>query len=349
MISLQQSQQCSSFQVLNEDEQPEDSISGLSWGTGSQSQSFACCAWDSTVRLYDVITDGTPQVKQKTCVNVEYPCVSVSLASDSGKILAGSIDGSVLQIDTQNGAITSFPIHTDAVKDVYWLEREGIILSVSYDKTLSARDPREQSGNIARLEAKVLCSCLSLDYLVMGMSNSKVKIGKIRDILAGPSTSFCTSDSPFEVDEQITSVALGEHDLTRFKVGIGSSFGNINVSLYESRTYGEVPLRSQGTFRAHKSYIPPSVLNVAVHSVQALGFLPTGENSLYSMGAEGAGYIWNHQSKKKLQGLGNHGIPITKAQLRPDGQYIAYGIGYDWSQGIEGAQKYKTKLFVKRL
>jgi len=346
------------FTVLNDDEQPKDSISAFSWGRGSQNRSFVCSAWDSTIRLYDITTEGTTQVKQKACFQTDDPCVSVSFCLDTGTILAGCINNSILQVDPESRAITTIGSHSDAVKDVYWCQDQGLVLSLSYDKTLKVWDPRTQSPvQDLDIGQKIICSTFNFGYLVMGLGDSKIMIGKLAHILAENRNlmpgmqmgRFCTSPSPFEGDEQLTSLALGQQGFSTFKIAAGSDYGNVNISLYETLTYGNVPFRSQTTFRPHKTTVPRSTLNMTVRPVQAVDFFPHREDLIYTMGAEGAGYAWNYQNKRKIYTMMNAGIPVTKAQMSFDGRFIAYSLGYDWSQGIEGSEKYKTKLYVHQV
>ncbi len=50
--------------------------------------------------------------------------------------------------------------------------------------------------------------------------------------------------------------------------------------------------------------------------------------------------------RTRLSGFSTGGVPVTEAKWSPDAMYVAYGVGYDWSKGIEGAKSYKTELRV---
>jgi hypothetical protein len=43
--------------------------------------------------------------------------------------------------------------------------------------------------------------------------------------------------------------------------------------------------------------------------------------------------------KEKIKEFSYSGIPVTKAKISPDGKFIAYSLGYDWSEGIWGIEK----------
>lgn len=40
-------------------------------------------------------------------------------------------------------------------------------------------------------------------------------------------------------------------------------------------------------------------------------------------------------------------MPVTRIRVSPDGNYIAYALGYDWSEGVWGLEKnIKPKICV---
>jgi len=32
-------------------------------------------------------------------------------------------------------------------------------------------------------------------------------------------------------------------------------------------------------------------------------------------------------------------LPVTKVKVSPNGQYLAYALGYDWTEGVWGIEK----------
>ena len=49
--------------------------------------------------------------------------------------------------------------------------------------------------------------------------------------------------------------------------------------------------------------------------------------------------FWDLMQKNKIKEFAQAGVPVTKAKISPDGNFVAYALGYDWSEGIWGLEK----------
>jgi len=72
------------------------------------------------------------------------------------------------------------------------------------------------------------------------------------------------------------------------------------------------------------------------YPVHSLGFNIRAPKFLFTAGGEGCISYWDYEKKNKIKTFNYKGIPITRAKVSPDGNYLAYALGYDWSKGIWG-------------
>eukprot|EP01016_Furgasonia_blochmanni_P002193 TRINITY_DN10871_c0_g3_i3.p1 TRINITY_DN10871_c0_g3~~TRINITY_DN10871_c0_g3_i3.p1 ORF type:complete len:114 (-),score=26.49 TRINITY_DN10871_c0_g3_i3:333-674(-) len=75
------------------------------------------------------------------------------------------------------------------------------------------------------------------------------------------------------------------------------------------------------------------------YNVRERDFVATG-------GGEGAITFWDYGAKNKIQTFEYGGTPVTRLRMRDDGSLMVYALGYDWSEGIYGLAKHKTRLHV---
>ncbi|KAG7259735.1 hypothetical protein CRUP_035500 [Coryphaenoides rupestris] len=108
--------------------------------------------------------------------------------SDSEWILTGSYDKTARIWSLEGKAVMTLAGHTDAVKDVVWVKREGLtswLLTASLDQTALLWE-----WNSERNEAKARHCCRghagSVDTLAVDPSASKVLPSEEEDEVAGP-------------------------------------------------------------------------------------------------------------------------------------------------------------------
>lgn len=67
---------------------------------------------------------------------------------------------------------------------------------------------------------------------------------------------------------------------------------------------------------------------------------------LSTTGSEGSVTFWDIEKKNKILNLTFDKAPVTTSQLSPDGQCMAFGLGYDWSRGLDGVGEYSSRVGV---
>ena len=71
------------------------------------------------------------------------------------------------------------------------------------------------------------------------------------------------------------------------------------------------------------------------------------EKWVCTSGGEGKMIFWDIMQKNKIKEFTFANEPVCKARVSPDGNLIAYALGYDWSEGVWGLEKnFKPKVCV---
>lgn len=93
------------------------------------------------------------------------------------------------------------------------------------------------------------------------------------------------------------------------------------------------------SFKCHRKDGPkPPGFNtkavVDVFPVNVTTFHPLG--TLASAGGDGVINVWDLQARTRVKNFPDLGGPITAIAFSASGQYLAYALSYDWSQGYQG-------------
>ncbi len=64
-------------------------------------------------------------------------------------------------------------------------------------------------------------------------------------------------------------------------------------------------------------------------------------------GSEGQMVFWDYEAKNKIKTFQYNNLSIVAAKMSPDGKYLAYALGNDFSKGPDSYQmNIQNKLFV---
>jgi len=195
---------------------------------------------------------------------------------------------------------------------------------------------------------KVYCSDVNnhTKTMAIGLSNGKILMSTLDTteftaMAHNPSAYWV--DSPLGQSSQLSAISISNHDSA---LGVTSCDGRANISTIDQRSI-KWQLQNIVTFKCHK--IDPGMSgNTSQYKilfpVHAIGFHPEARHSLFTAGGEGNVYFWDSFRKDKIGQINCNNVPVTKAKLSPDGQYLAYATGYDWGQGIQGDKSHKTSV-----
>ena len=330
--------------VGNQNDLPTDTVSSISWIPSNNARLFATASWDSKVRIYDPQADNySAKLVLKGGFEVDDPILSLDWCiDDTGKIFGGSINGTVKALDVQSGKSVNVGQHENSVKDVYWIPKANLALSLSFDKTMKFWDCRQQQPAAGvDLGAKVFCSDFLFPYIGIGLADERIMFLDLNNLqnLQGKPDSY---ESPLGKGSQVTALSFWT-DLGG--IGVGTHDGRINVSKFVQEK-GSMKLHPQITFKAKKYPDNTPQSKQIVYPVHDVLFHSANKGFISTSGGDGSATYWDFVKKDRIIQYDYAGCPVTRAKFSPDGLMMAYALGYDWSLGIQGYMSCNTRVCV---
>ena len=85
-------------------------------------------------------------------------------------------------------------------------------------------------------------------------------------------------------------------------------------------------------YKCHRKKGKQRMSRSVAYPVNCMAFHPR-YNTFATAGSDGEYSFWDKDSKQRLQNFKAVGAPITCCEFSANGQFFAYGAGYDWSKG----------------
>lgn len=360
MVSVLRSDKTTDQYYISTSQDIHDSIASLEWSFQNVSL-LACSSWDKNISIFLVDYQSQPysatpilSIEKKFLTSTEHPCVALSWSNQTSGdpwLLAGSIDGTLYKINHVQNTCTPIGKHNEAINQIFWLG-DNKAISISLDKECRIWDLQTNTSiKSFCLPTHVSCADFRFPYLALALNNKQTCVLDINDLWTRTNydrDSGIFFYSPFGEESYISSVSISkESDIVTF----GSLDGRGNIC--EIKRWNEVNcLVTYLTFRAH--ILEPGVGGnmtgkKIMFPIHAVDVHPQNKDTMMTAGGDGEIHFWDIQKKIKIKSISWFGIPITKSKISPDGRFLAYGLGYDWSKGIEGAQSFKNQLCIHRI
>ncbi|KAG5463037.1 MAG: WD40-repeat-containing domain protein, partial [Olpidium bornovanus] len=127
------------YQVTNP---PSDSISDIAFSP--QADYLAASSWDNSVRVWEVLPNGSTNAK--AMINHDAPALCCSWSKDGTKLVSGGADKAARMLDVATGQSQQVAKHDEPIKSLRLFEAGGfpILATASWDKTVKVRllEPR---------------------------------------------------------------------------------------------------------------------------------------------------------------------------------------------------------------
>ena len=207
----------------------------------------------------------------------------------------------------------------------------------------------------------VTCLDVSANVLLLGFTNNKFAFIDLTTInLYGPAD-VIYNDS--QLKSQITSAAV---NADRKEFCIGSCDGRVYKGNFTQQgannQYGQPNQFAQANTKVlytsfHNSEDTTRNFVYVAHSkkrndnssdlfnISSMGFNSRSANFIYTVGNDGMLNYWDVKEKNKIVTV-SVGGPVNCAHINSSGTLVAFGIGYDWSQGCWGLQSINYKSTV---
>lgn len=308
-------------------EGPADSISCLAWS--ATQDLLAAGAWDNTVRVWEVRTDGSSgsvfgggdsklQISGlRTAIQHEAPVLCCGFSRDGQQLVSAGCDKKVRVRDLQAQRDVDLGQHDAPVKEIFVLDDLKLVATGSWDKTLmlwSSQQPTPVKS--LKLPERVYTMDVKFPLLVVGCADRIIQTFDLNQLAAGaigPSHQF---SSPLKMQTRSLSIFP---DRSGFVLGSVEGRGAVRYIENESRNF---------SFKCHRSA-------TSISSVNCVDFHPALNSTFATSGSDGQTFFWDKDKKVKLHSFSSCHYPITACRFNSSGSLFAYAVSYDWSQGHE--------------
>lgn len=303
-----------------------DGVSDIAWSPVGDY--VAAASWDNQLRVWEVIS-GSNQVVAKCAVQHDAPVLCCCWSKDGTKVFSGGADKSIRMLDMATGQSTALPnAHSLPIKSMRWMSSSTpggpeALVTASWDKTLKYWDLKS-SQPIGTVQLPERCQAMDLkgDLLVVACAERNISIININQ----PLTIFKNMPSPLKWQTRSVSCF---HDGSGF--AIGSIEGRVHLEWLDEKRKPECRF----AFRCHREDDARSRQTTKAYSVNSISFHPT-LGTFVTAGSDGLMHFWDKDSKQRLESTPAFGTPIPATAFSHNGNYLAYALSYDWSQGHEG-------------
>lgn len=326
----------------NPSETPRDSVQCIRFSPALPNM-FAVASWDSTLRFYEI----SPQplgLVQKASVAMPAIPLAFDFRPDGAEVFVVCSDQSIYQVDLNTLTPQKLISTTSQALYIRSLHQKGLIMVITEANTLEFFYPNPNSAAIFsfRLNYPVTCFDVSNDVLLVGLANNRFAFIDLNTVNNYAPNDVVYSESQLKtvisavaVNAETGEFALGSVDGRVYK-GIFSQSGpqgfNTNKVLIMSN-HNTSDTSGNFVYVAHSKKRNDGT---ADHfNIGCMGFSRRSKNFMFTSGSDGNIHFWDVKEKNKIAYFAL-GTPVTSAELNASGTFIAFAIGYDWSQGVWG-------------
>ncbi|XP_064465608.1 mitotic checkpoint protein BUB3-like [Ornithodoros turicata] len=306
---------------------PTDAISSLQFGPNSN-QFLLVSAWDSTVRLYDVVSN-TMRLKY----NHKGPVLDCCF-QDAVHAWSAGVDGQVKSFDFNCSAETIVGKHKAPVRCIEYCQDINVVISGSWDSSVSLWDPRTPSsaGNFAQPE-RVYTMAVCGDKLVVGTALRKVLVWDLRNM------GYVQQRRESSLKYQTRCIRCFPNQQGYV---LSSIEGRVAVEYLDPSP--EVQ-RKKYAFKCHRVKDSSGIENI--YPVNAIAFHNL-YNTFATGGSDGFVNVWDGFNKKRLCQFHKYPSSIAALAFSPDGTLLAIGSSFLHEQeGVENIPP--DAIFLRRV
>ncbi|EKE40369.1 hypothetical protein ENUP19_0082G0051 [Entamoeba nuttalli] len=315
---------------LGEPKTFQDTISGIEGYSSQNGILIGVSSWDKTCKAF--LVNSPTQTQIVGSVNCNSPLTSICKFRES-QFLVGSLNGGVYLWNVQQNSLQQVGQFNDCITSMKpFLETNSIVIS-SLDGSLGLLDLN--SGNISKMPVnnKIICMDAKYPYITFHTPN-KVEVfnmqsGKLMtDTLIGGQQST--------VNSSVQCIAVFPD---RKGIVYGGADGRANVLHFENKS-------NQYTYAFKAQHKKISTTQTYYYPVNSISFY--NETIFLTAGSDGVINIWDKNKKSLVNTLTSpiQNCPITTADFICENKFLAYSVGYDWHQGVEGLLQQQVSVPV---
>ncbi|ESO81944.1 hypothetical protein LOTGIDRAFT_223691 [Lottia gigantea] len=290
---------------------PSDGISAIKFGPTS-SQFLLVSSWDTTVRLYDIISNNQRMIYSHTD-----PVLDCCF-QDSVHSFSGGIDKTLKMYDFNTQTETVVGTHDRAVKCVEFGADVNVIVTGSWDSTVKLWDPRSPccAGSFTQPD-KVYTLSIAGDKLIVGTAGRRVLVWDLRNM------GYVQQRKESSLKYQTRCIRCFPN-----KQGyvLSSVEGRVAVEYFDQSP--EVQ-KKKYAFKCHR--VKENGVE-SIYPVNAIAF-HSQYNTFATGGSDGYVNIWDGFNKKRLCQFHKYPTSIASLAFSNDGSVLAIASSYMFEKG----------------
>lgn len=310
---------------------------------GSDSDYLCATAWDGSVSVWEVSGGGSSIIPRAKSSHAA-PALCSTWSADGTAVISGGCDHQVRLWSVASNQTMIIGSHAEPVRSVFDLSSAEShvpsIVSASWDRTIKYWDTRSASSGVEGVAPAAAAISVNVSERVYAMDVKGVVMAVAcaeRNIhifdLRKPNEILKTIPSPLKFQSRSLSIFPDQQGFA-----LGSVEGRVAISYISDPPGGSDPTVADPrnfAFKCHRS-------GNDVFAVNDIVFHPIF-GTFVTLGGDGTYVCWDKDVKQRLKVFPSQGNSIMCASFNPSGTLLAYGVGYDWSKGLEGAEA-KSKI-----
>jgi mRNA export factor len=345
---------------IGDNNYPLDTVTDIQYpqqGQYAQNQSiFSVTGWDAQLRVYEMAQKSMNEyiLAQRICINLEEPQLSSVFSPDGNLVATGGISGTLRIIDLSKGQAMVFGKHDKAISKVFWCvtPQANVIASCGYDGLVKFWTTQNSTPVLmADIKQRIFTADLREDVGILSVEDDKLGVFSMDLIFQNRTGMIKFNKNPLESQGTAVTMKTVPNGMgaPKKEMAIGSFDGRGNISKMEPMHDGNFRLDNVMTFKCHRvdKAVHPLKQDV-LYPVHAIGFNPRSNHFIASCGGDGTTNYWDYVKKNKAKGFTYNKVPVTAARISPQGHFMAYALGYDWSMGVWGLDSvnYRPRVAV---
>ena len=331
--------------VANPEHLPNDTVQCIRWCKNNSMKILATGDWAGDLKVYQVEQNNNNNfLNLKKSQAMGCPIFRLEWTSDSSTIFVALSDGNVKGFQVGSGSVAQVANHPGLVSmELAEMNGKTIIITIGTDKKVALWTPGNSTPlHGFQLNETPLVSGFSFPHLAIACSNYKIAIIALDKLGQGNQSQpqYITSN----LKSPLMSIAVKPNAK---RIAVGSVDGRVCLTDFNFGNYrSSLTSKDFILFRAHRDEVRDNPQKSLLFQVNSIGFHQNHKDFLYTCGGDSVIYYWDCIKKDKTKQFQNGGIPVTAADLSPDGKCFAYSIGYDWAYGVWGLNNVQTRPYI---
>lgn len=238
------------------------------------------------------------------------------------------------RFDFESSNSTVIGAHNDSTKSVEYSEQHNMIVSGSWDKTISFWD-KNTSKQIYTVNQPERVYSMALspngNYLTVAHAERTIHIYDLRKY----QKYIQKRNSPLTEQTRSLTAMPDNKGFT-----LSSMEGRVAVEYFDSSSSVQ---KSKYAFKCHRNVDKNS--NETIYSVNAMAFNPS-DLVFATGGSDGFVNIWDLKKKKKILQLHNYSSSIASLSYSPDGSKLAISASYMWENG-DPSTNHREAIYIR--